>query len=197
MMFGLVRSCASGDSCFATFLTRSKPSVSDPPAGMVPVAAPSNEYGTSAPGVFRPSARVYSTWYRVMVTSLLVVGATPLTTFLSGARRTTDPVSPKIVGHGAAVVQGAGEVTLVITSETRIVVPAPGVAAPREPVSESITRKTGDLLSRTTSPHERLPAASAARSVTKLRLKPPSDDPSASKSSLPVTLRISFPALSP
>src|SRR5438046_9107184 len=119
MMFVLVRSCASGDSCFATFLTSSKPSVSDPPAVMVPVAAPSNGYGTSTPGVFRPSARVYSTWYRVMVTSLLVVGASPVTS-LSGARRVTDPLSPKMVGHGLAEEPGGGAITRVIRSEIRL-----------------------------------------------------------------------------
>ena len=103
-------------------------------------------------------------WTRLIVTSLFVVGVSGLVApmFFSGARRITDPLSPKIVGHGVAGVHGVGLVTLVITSEISVFVAAPGVGPPRTPVSESITRYTGELPWRDTSPQETAAAASAA-----------------------------------
>ena len=43
-------------------------------APIVADVAPSNAYGTSTPGVFRPSALTNSTWYRVIVTRLFEDG---------------------------------------------------------------------------------------------------------------------------
>src|SRR5262249_19106332 len=124
-----------------------KPVVKVPPAATVPVIPPSNAYGTSTPCTFRPSVRMYSTWYWVIVTSLFVVGCSGVVLPISfnGARSITCPLSPKIVGHGLVGEHGNGCVTLVITSETRLLDGVPGVAAPRMPCSESITRYTGAL----------------------------------------------------
>ncbi len=79
-------------------------------------------------------------WKRLIVTSLLVVGARFAPMSFSGARSVTAPISSNIVGHGTVVVHGEGEVTLVITSDNRLVVCGPGVPAPRAAVSKSITR---------------------------------------------------------
>src|SRR4051794_29943591 len=93
-----------------------------PVAGTVPVVAESNSYGTSRPCVFRPSARLYLMCTRVIVTSLLLdgtdgepTGPMSLGTSLSVAW----PGSLNTVGHGLSVVQGAGVVMFVITSDSR------------------------------------------------------------------------------
>src|SRR5690348_6664952 len=96
-------SCTSGGSCFATLRTRTNDRLRVPPTDTVAVAAPSNAYGTSVPGVFRPSLRRYATWYLVIVTSLFVVGADgvpAVVTFFGARRRSARPPSAKIVGQG-------------------------------------------------------------------------------------------------
>src|SRR5690349_13820071 len=173
MMFGLVRNSASGDSCFAVWRTISKPSCRVPPAGIVPVTAPSIGYGTSTPGVLRPSARTYSTVTRLIVTSLFVVGVNPAAppTSFSGARSVTEPVSSKTVGHGFADEHGAGVVALVMTSDSRFEVAWVTDDPPRTAPSVSITRYTGELPSRTTSPHEVNPATTTARPARRMTLR--------------------------
>src|SRR5438876_601946 len=64
------------------------------------------------------------------------------------------PGSLKIVGHGAACVQGGGDVTFVMTSETTLLVAGSSVTAPRMPASESMMRYAGARPWRTTSPHD-------------------------------------------
>src|SRR5262249_53920451 len=147
MMLEPVRRSASGASCLAMLRTRMNPSVSVLPAGTVPVAAPSNSYGTSTPGVLRPSDRMYLTGYWVIVTSLFVVGCSGvvLPISFSDARSVTCPLSPKIVGHGLVGEHGNGCVTLVMTSEKRVSDSGNGVAAPRMAFILSITRYTGEL----------------------------------------------------
>src|SRR5689334_18242261 len=123
MMFGLVRSSASGASCLAVWRTISKLIVNVLlPSGIVPVMDPSIGYGTSTPGTLRPSVRTYSTVYRVIVTSLLVVGTSGVEPPMSfnGARSLTVPLSSNTVGHGEFVVQGGGEVALVMTSDSKV-----------------------------------------------------------------------------
>ena len=73
------------------------------------------------------------------------------------------PLSPNTVGHGAVAVQGAGLMTLVMTSEISVEDGAPSVAAPRMPCSESITRNDEPRPSLgATSPQETLAATAAA-----------------------------------
>src|SRR5271169_1254036 len=98
MMTPLVSSWTSGDSTFAWLRTRTKPSVNEAPVATVPVAAPSNAYGTSTPSTARPSARRYATWTLVIVTWLFVLGATLMS--LGARLSVTEPGSVKKVGHG-------------------------------------------------------------------------------------------------
>src|SRR5258708_32201129 len=109
------------------------------------------------------SARVYSTWIRLMVTSLFDVGESAVVAPMSfsGARSTTDPLSLKTVGQGVAGVQGGGAVTLVMTSESSVELDA-AVPPPRLAVSESMTRDTGAPPWRETSPQETAGASTAA-----------------------------------
>ena len=108
-----------------------------------------------------------------MVTSLLLVGdsAAVAPMSFSGARNCAWPLSPKMVGHGARVVHGSGAVMLVMTSETSVVAGVPACAAPRIPCSESITRNTGELPWRTTSPHETLAAIIAVRTISRVAMR--------------------------
>ena len=53
----LVLSCTSGASSFATYAHELEAERQRAPAPTVPVTAPSKPYGTSTPGVLRPSAR--------------------------------------------------------------------------------------------------------------------------------------------
>src|SRR3954447_9694500 len=173
MTFGLVRSSASGASCLAVWRTISKLTVNVPPAGIVPVTTPSIGYGTSRPLSLRPSLRMYLTVYRVIVTSLLLVGtngvAPPMS--LSGARSVTVPVSSNTVGQGAEVVHGGGEIALVITSDSRLDDATALDDPPRDAASVSITRYTGELPSRTASPHEVAPATTSARPTRRKTLR--------------------------
>ena len=57
----LVLSCTSGASSFADDAHELESDVVAA-GGTVTVTAPSKPYGTSTPGVLRPSARTYSTW---------------------------------------------------------------------------------------------------------------------------------------
>src|SRR6476646_9488345 len=142
MMFGLVRRSASGACFLAVWRTISNPTVNVPPAWIVPVTAPSIGYGTSTPGTLRPSARMYSTVTRLIVTSLLVVGTSgvePPTSF-SGARSVTVPVSSNTVGHGEDDEQGAGEVALVMTSDNKLLLGVEIDDPPRIAPSVSMTR---------------------------------------------------------
>ena len=113
MVVRLFASCTSGDSSFAMCRTSSKPRPRDAPAPTVPVTPPSKPYGTSTPGVFRPSARRKSTRYLLIVTSLFDDGdvSRPPAMFLRLSLSDTLPVSLKIVGHGEVAEQGAGDVT--------------------------------------------------------------------------------------
>src|SRR2546423_7584262 len=165
MTFGLVCSSASGASCFAVWRTISKPIDKVPAGRIVPVTAPSIGYGTSTPGTLRPSVRTYSTVNRLIVTSLLVVGssrfAPPMS--LSGARSVTAPMSSNTVGQGCVVEHGGGVTALVMTSDSRLLVADVFDDPPRTAPSVSITRYTGELPSRTTSPQEVAPATTSAR----------------------------------
>jgi len=76
-------------------------------------------------------------------------------------RIVASPLSPKIVGHGASAVHGAGVDTLVITSEVSVLDGCPGDVLPRIPWSDSITRKDGPR-PWATDPHEVLATASTA-----------------------------------
>src|SRR5262245_2325446 len=162
-MFPLVRSWMSGDSAFAVERTSSNPSDTVPENGTVPVTAPSKAYGTSTPGTLRPSARMYSTCTRLIVTSLFVVGPVVVLMLRGASRSVTVPGSPKIVGQGLSDVHGAGDVTFVITSEVSTPDGVPGCGPPRLPSSDSMIRYTGELPSRATSPHETPAAITAER----------------------------------
>src|SRR5688572_28528222 len=88
---------------------------------------------------------------------LFAVGAT-VTSFMMAAREAV-PGSLKTTKQGLAAVQGAGEVTLRITSDVTNAVPAV------PPPSEFTASITGDRLDRMTSPHDAAattPAASVA-----------------------------------
>src|SRR3954453_8034719 len=111
------------------------------------VTAPSKPYGTSTPGVLCPSARVYSTWYRLMVTSLLLVGATEKS--FDVVLSTTNALS----------------LVLVPTCETR----GPALLAP-DGARELITRYMGELPCRTTSPQETLAETIAASPIKRMRV---------------------------
>src|SRR5262245_24050345 len=63
------------------------------------------------------------------------------------------PTSLKTVGHGLVVLHGGGVVTLVITSDVRLLTSVV-FRLPCAAWSVSITSMTGALLWRTTSPHE-------------------------------------------
>ena len=69
-------------------------------------------------------------------------------------RSVTLPESLNTVGHGAVAEHGAGDVTMVSTSELRNPLAVPVDVPPRDAVSLSITSRTGALPSRTTSPHD-------------------------------------------
>src|SRR6185295_7898082 len=102
---------------------------------------------------------------RVIVTSLLLLGNVDEPggpTSLGASRSWALPTSLKTVGHGLSGAHGAGVVTFVITSDVRLLT---SVVArlPCAAWSESMTRKTGALPSRTTSPQE-IDAASTAAS---------------------------------
>src|SRR2546428_9216437 len=79
--------------------------------------------------------------------------------------RLTRPGSPKTVGHGDVFVHGAGDVTLVSTSEARTDVNVPG-RLPGAPSSAPMTRNMAPLPCRTTSPHE---AAAPTRAASPTR----------------------------
>src|SRR5438552_12027770 len=76
-------------------------------------------------------------------------------------RRTTSPVSLKIVGQGESAEQGAGCVTIVMTSDSSVFSLTAPELEPLLAVNWSMTRKTGDDPCRTTSPHETLTATTA------------------------------------
>src|SRR5204863_708943 len=132
----------SGNSSLAMWRTSSNSSVRVPPAGIVPVAAPSNPYGTSTPGVLRPSERRNTTRYRLTVISLFGLGAGTVVAPMSfgDIRSVTRPRSLKIVGHGLEVLQPPPVVTLVTTSDSSVPEYAPGVGAPRDASNWSMTR---------------------------------------------------------
>jgi hypothetical protein len=70
----------------------------------------------------------------LIVTSLLVVGADgvpAVVTSFGATRSTTLPLSAKIVGHGVAGEQGAGEVTFVTTSDDKVPLADPPFGPPR------------------------------------------------------------------
>src|SRR5260221_3534652 len=164
----LLTSWTSGASSFAIVRTRVNVRVSVPDGGTVPVAAPSNANGTSTPGVFSPSERRYSTWYRVMVTALLVVGAlgvAGLPTSFSERLRMTCPGSPKIVGHGFARLQTPPDVTSVRTSELSVPVKVAGLLPGAAP-SWLTTRYTGERLSRAALPQEVAAMIAAASPIS-------------------------------
>src|SRR6185503_2095078 len=75
---------------------------------------------------------------------------------------TAEPRSLKMVGHGLSCVHGAGEVTLVRTSESRTDDAGPGVTAPRIPWSESSTMNDPPRPSRATEPHDTVAATRPA-----------------------------------
>src|SRR5262249_31606447 len=81
--------------------------------------------------------------------------------FFNDSRSCTDPMSLKTVGHGFVALHGAGEVTFVMTAESKVppnwVGLLPGAAC-----RLAITRNTADLSLRTTSPHEAVAVMSAA-----------------------------------
>src|SRR6185369_10449908 len=58
-----------------------------------------------------------------------------------------------------------------MTSEVNVDEGAPAETAPRMPWSWSITRNTGELPWRTTSPHETVAAASAASPISRMELR--------------------------
>src|SRR5437868_3301088 len=91
----------------------------------------------------------------VMVfTSVGLFGAAAVPGSFSAMCIVASPRSLKMVGHGAEVVHGAGDVTFVMTSEDSGFPAVPRVAAPRMPASESMIRYEGALPERTTSPHD-------------------------------------------
>src|SRR4051812_39753251 len=156
MVFVPVRRVASGASCLATVRTSVTANVGPlPPAGIVTVTAPSKAYGTSTPCVLRPSARVYSTWYRLMVTSLLLVGANEKS--LDAVLNSTVPLS--LAKQGVCGVHGSGLVTPRTFERS-------GAG-----VSESMTRYIGELPCRTTSPHETLADTMAASPINRMRVR--------------------------
>src|SRR5262245_12381526 len=113
----------SGDSSFATCLTSSNPTVAAAPPVMVAVDAESHSNGTSTPCTFLPSLRTYLMWIRLIVTSLLLVGCVSEPGgpgSFSTRRSWALPTSLNTVGHGLSVVQGAGVVMFVITSDNRL-----------------------------------------------------------------------------
>src|SRR4051812_35603538 len=111
---------------------------------------------------------------RLIVTSLLEVGVSGVVApiSLSGARSTAEPVSLNTVGHGDVVEHGSGDVTLMITSDSRKPPPAPPLPVPPAvAVSWSMTRNTGELPSRTTSPHEMPADMIAASPINRMRVR--------------------------
>ena len=75
-------------------------------------------------------------------------------------RNVACPRSANVVGQGFASEQGAGDLSTTCTSECSRL---PNVVlAPEAAVSKSRARNTGERLSRTTSPHEMLPATSGS-----------------------------------
>src|SRR5437867_13381899 len=107
MNWVLILSWIRGDSSFAVIRTSSKLTCVGELEDTVAVTAPSQAYGTSTPGVPRPSARVYSIWTRLMVMALNWLGAAWALGFLSARCMAACPESPNTVGHGLAGVQGA------------------------------------------------------------------------------------------
>src|SRR6516164_10418830 len=120
---GLLTNWIRGDSSFATALTSTKENVSCPEVGTVAVAEPSNGYGTSMPGWLRPSARMYSTCTRLIVTALLdvgVAGELVVPTSLSASDRTAWPPSLYTVAHGFCIEQVPPDVTSTRTSDDNV-----------------------------------------------------------------------------
>src|SRR5262245_11937814 len=87
---------------------------------------------------------------------------------LADSENVTCPESEKIVGHGALVVHGAGDVTLVRTSEVSEPDAVPAVGPPRTPSSELTTSNTGDRSCRTTSPHDVVAAINPISPATRM-----------------------------
>src|SRR6187402_3392670 len=117
---------------------------------MVKVTAESKGYGTSTPGVLRPSERRNVTRYLLIVTAFTALGVVRMS-FMT-KRIVTCPASLKMVGLSSTIVR---------TSDCSVPEKVPTLPdAPDAPVSDSMTRDTGDRSWRTTSPH---PAAAPAR----------------------------------
>src|SRR4051794_35958126 len=103
----------------------------------------------------------------MVLTWLAVVGLTEPSSFIT-MRMAACPRSPKIVGHGLSGAHGAGDVTLVITSDVSVADAVPSVAAPRMPASESMTMYEDARPLRTTLPHDTDAATSAATAANRL-----------------------------
>src|ERR1700691_4468727 len=112
---------------------------------------------------------------RVTVTALFVVGVgavAPVPMSFRDSLSTTSPISLNTVGHGVLSEHGAGDVTLVMTSDVRLP-PKPCGLLPCAASSCVLTRITGDLPVRTTLPHDAPEATSAARVRTRMLVPMP------------------------